>query len=84
MSPIVIAENTYDTASTSIAIGAVISWTSAPPRPGPPISAIAPVIPIFALPSSNRAGASSDGRYVRYAISNTRRAAGYPSSRPSL
>ena len=42
-----------------------------PANPGPPISAIAPVMPILALPSSSRRSGSIAGRYVRYAISNT-------------
>ena len=61
MSRIETADTAYDTASTRIANGALMSWTSAPAIPGPPISASEELVASLLLPSMTRSTPISDG-----------------------
>ena len=65
------AETTYETASTKMANGAPITCTSAPARPGPPISASDVLAASLLLPSMTRSTPMSDGTYAGYAALNS-------------
>ena len=56
-----IAETTNETASTRIANGALTIWTSAPAKPGPPISAIDELVASLLFPSTTRSRPMSEG-----------------------
>ena len=65
------ADTTNETASTSIANGAPTIWTSAPAKPGPPISAIDELIASLLFPSTSRSVPMSVGTYAGYAESKS-------------
>src|SRR5439155_861596 len=60
----VTADTTNDTASTRIANGALAICTSAPAKPGPPISAIDELVASLLLPSTRRSRPKRVGTYA--------------------
>ena len=65
------ADTANEIASTRIAKGALTSWTSAPARPGPPISASEELVASLLLPSTTRSTPISEGTYAGYAAWNS-------------